>query len=452
MAERSGQGRRDLGGEAAGAQSAGPEGRTASLCFGFNMDDSRAVAASTVAHAFSDLQMDDGSAPPDPKRVRAEEEEEEDGYVNPQKDQCLTCDGEDEFAIETLARDPVDYVAGLFDEHYALVQRRAITKRAQLNMAVCTRQLEGEEEGHVEAVSYQRLPGDTYIGDARLRTVRALLHEVDERGFERSNHQERFHDAFLRACSRVLYREEWAVHRTAIMTKNKWATVNSEVMISTPRRFGKVRAHFGYRDALYPRKRHARGAELRLGAWRRSRPERVAAAPPERDKLLAGGAGPPKSLSDGNSLLLAACAPIIYPSREPHHVPVADAHASRPPLRVCVRLVRRWATGVGHGVRVGDRPSASPCLSPRWPSRFRYAPSLCTLPSQPHNSLTATDTPRAGGDRRLFSGASCVSQAAGADGAPRRRWLALRCVYTSFALPCAAARVRHAAGYGRSHR
>ena len=76
-------------------------------------------------------------------------------------------------------------MAGLFDEHYALVQRRAITKRAQLNMAVCTRQLEGETDGHVEAVGYQRLAGDTYIGDARLRTVRALLHEVDERGFER---------------------------------------------------------------------------------------------------------------------------------------------------------------------------------------------------------------------------------------------------------------------------
>ena len=54
-------------------------------------------------------------------------------------------------------------------------------------------------------------------------------------GFERSAHQERFHDAFLRACSRVLYREEWAVHRSVIMTKNQWASVCSEIMISTPR-------------------------------------------------------------------------------------------------------------------------------------------------------------------------------------------------------------------------
>ena len=51
----------------------------------------------------------------------------------------------------------------------------------------------------------------------------------------RSNHQERFHDAFIRACGRVLYREEWSVHRKAIMTKNDWNRCPGEIMISTPR-------------------------------------------------------------------------------------------------------------------------------------------------------------------------------------------------------------------------
>jgi hypothetical protein len=47
--------------------------------------------------------------------------------------------------------------------------------------------------------------------------VRRLLGEIDKRGFERSNHQVRFHDSFIRACSRVFYREEWAVHKAMIM-------------------------------------------------------------------------------------------------------------------------------------------------------------------------------------------------------------------------------------------
>ena len=175
---------------------------------------------------------------------------------------CRDCDAEDdddegadggfeptgdsyheEYTIETVARDPLDYLAGLLDDHCALVQRRAAARRVALNMTVCTQQVQAaEEDAAREAVRWTRLEEDTFLGDVRLRTVRQLLHEIDERGFERSAHQERFHDSFLRACSRVLYREEWAVHRTAIMTKNGWKSVCSEVMISTPRRFGKVRA------------------------------------------------------------------------------------------------------------------------------------------------------------------------------------------------------------------
>lgn len=79
-----------------------------------------------------------------------------------------------------------------------------------------------------------------FTGCSRLKNLNQFLSQIDSKGFERSNHQCRFHEAFTKACGRTIYREEWGVHRTEIMRKNGWATDKSEVMISTPRRFGKT--------------------------------------------------------------------------------------------------------------------------------------------------------------------------------------------------------------------
>ena len=38
----------------------------------------------------------------------------------------------------------------------------------------------------------------------------------------------------------MIYKADWEVQKPAIMRKNNWKTVQSEVMISTPRRFGKT--------------------------------------------------------------------------------------------------------------------------------------------------------------------------------------------------------------------
>ena len=85
-----------------------------------------------------------------------------------------------------------------------------------------------------------RQTGDTYVGCARLRALRCLLRRVDENGFERSAHQLRFHDAFEQACARILYKEEFPVHRADICRLNSWDSPSGEVLISTPRRFGKT--------------------------------------------------------------------------------------------------------------------------------------------------------------------------------------------------------------------
>ena len=82
--------------------------------------------------------------------------------------------------------------------------------------------------------------GDEFQGDVNYRTLQKLLTRVDQRGFERSAQQLEFHVAFMKAAARVIYRGSWETERPAIMKKFGWEKSNSEVLISTPRRFGKT--------------------------------------------------------------------------------------------------------------------------------------------------------------------------------------------------------------------
>lgn len=107
-----------------------------------------------------------------------------------------------------------------------------------------------------------RLPTDRWQGDVNMRTLEKLLARVDARGYERRVHpnplrlrhalralhrgparsaqQLEFHTAFMKAASRVIYRGDWETDRPMIMEKYGWDMCKSEVLISTPRRFGKT--------------------------------------------------------------------------------------------------------------------------------------------------------------------------------------------------------------------
>ena len=69
---------------------------------------------------------------------------------------------------------------------------------------------------------------------------------IDDRGFARSPQQCQFHDAFIRATSRVMYRQDWSKSKPMIMEHNQWDDCPSQILVSTPRRFGKT---FRYRRA-----------------------------------------------------------------------------------------------------------------------------------------------------------------------------------------------------------
>lgn len=103
------------------------------------------------------------------------------------------------------------------------------------------------------ALNATMLPTDQFEGDLVLRRLQILLSRVDDRGYLRSRQQVRFHDAFIRATSRVIYKSDWSSSRPQIVERNGWEKTPSEILISTPRRFGKVRNALGMqkRPSIY---------------------------------------------------------------------------------------------------------------------------------------------------------------------------------------------------------
>jgi hypothetical protein len=63
-------------------------------------------------------------------------------------------------------------------------------------------------------------------------------------GWKRSYHQRKFHDAFIAACARAFFKlDEVGSFQRAyqhILEINGWSNLNQEILISTPRRFGKT--------------------------------------------------------------------------------------------------------------------------------------------------------------------------------------------------------------------
>ena len=132
-----------------------------------------------------------------------------------------------------------------FEKHVANLDAARLRRIEALSFKSA---LEDDGEGDVNEDATQDevdglgvwLPGDEFQGDVNYRTLQKLLTRVDQRGFERSAQQLEFHVAFMKAAARVIYRGSWETERPAIMKKFGWEKSNSEVLISTPRSFGKT--------------------------------------------------------------------------------------------------------------------------------------------------------------------------------------------------------------------
>jgi hypothetical protein len=130
-------------------------------------------------------------------------------------------------------------VRTLFESHLSHLEIVKTNKRKLLDLKPVF-ETEVHAGGAATAEEFPRLDSDVYEGDRSMRILDALLKRIDENGYERSAQQLEFHDAFIQACSRVIYKQDWSRHKPDIVSKHMWTDVKSEVCISTPRRFGKT--------------------------------------------------------------------------------------------------------------------------------------------------------------------------------------------------------------------
>jgi len=81
-------------------------------------------------------------------------------------------------------------------------------------------------------------------GFDRIETCRQALAALDHCGWQRSFHQRQFHEAYIRACSRVFFKTDghgaFARYQKQLLELNGWDHIAQEVLVSTPRRFGKT--------------------------------------------------------------------------------------------------------------------------------------------------------------------------------------------------------------------
>lgn len=124
-----------------------------------------------------------------------------------------------------------DQLSAEFEKHAERLRARARARRDAVKLRAPVLDREDREQVSEADSLGKWQPQDEFQGDVNLRTLRTLLTMIDQKGFERSAHQLRFHSAFERSTARIIYKEDWGTQRPAIMRKNGWDKCSSEVMI-----------------------------------------------------------------------------------------------------------------------------------------------------------------------------------------------------------------------------
>jgi len=110
--------------------------------------------------------------------------------------------------------------------------QRLQKKEAQINAARDAQSwMPGAKEAKKDPLEYMEL-------------CRKYLAKMDTQGWNRSYHQRLFHDDFLKACTRSFWKLEkpgqFARDHQKVLRCNNWDHIAQEILISTPRRFGKT--------------------------------------------------------------------------------------------------------------------------------------------------------------------------------------------------------------------
>ena len=81
-------------------------------------------------------------------------------------------------------------------------------------------------------------------GIQRIQNCRRALDALDRRGWNRSFHQRQFHEEYLKSCARIFFKRDppgsFARYHNRVLEVNGWDSTPQEILVSTPRRFGKT--------------------------------------------------------------------------------------------------------------------------------------------------------------------------------------------------------------------
>ena len=98
-------------------------------------------------------------------------------------------------------------------------------------------------ERHMSGVD-QQAAEEKLTGVRRIQKCRDALSALDRRGWDRSFHQRMFHEVYLKSCVRIFFKRDgpgaFARHHNRVLELNGWDSTPQEVLVSTPRRFGKT--------------------------------------------------------------------------------------------------------------------------------------------------------------------------------------------------------------------
>lgn len=96
----------------------------------------------------------------------------------------------------------------------------------------------------MEQFCKRRQVGGAISAFDRIDMCRKGLEALDRQGWNRSYHQRQFHEQFIRACARIFYKTEppgvFQRDHQRLLQGNGWNNLSQEILISTPRRFGKT--------------------------------------------------------------------------------------------------------------------------------------------------------------------------------------------------------------------
>ena len=108
---------------------------------------------------------------------------------------------------------------------------------------------ERQRAGESARTAIQRHMGNQQSSEAmnglkRIQLCRSALDALDRRGWDRSFHQRMFHEEYLKSCARIFFKRDgpgaFARNHNRVLEFNGWDSTPQEILVSTPRRFGKT--------------------------------------------------------------------------------------------------------------------------------------------------------------------------------------------------------------------